>query len=151
MRLVRRTHIWLAYDFKQRRARTIKIYERMVFFMKELSCVLFQVHPGYIYYFFFSIYRYREVAVMRQWISKLGDLICLWQVWIKIIFPVKPYLWRDLAVQRDRDLCCQVQCIAVQDRQRPWESQAHRADLRIRRCPKIRRAPAEDLALCLQL
>ena len=86
-----------------------------------------------------------DVAVLRQRLVVLRDLVPLGQVRIKVVLARETRLRVDAAVQRQRTLDGQFHRLAAQHGQRSGQPQANGAHVGIGRRAKTGRAPAKDL------
>ena len=86
-----------------------------------------------------------EVAVERDRLVVLGDLVVLRLVGVEVVLPREAAPGRDLAVEREADADGRLDRGRVERRQRTRQTQAHRADLGVGLGPEVRRAPAEHL------
>ena len=86
-----------------------------------------------------------EVAVERDRLVVLGDLIILRLIRVEVVLPGEPAPRRDLAVQRQADPDGRLHGRLVEGGQRAGQAQAHRAHLGVGFGAEIRRAGAEHL------
>ena len=93
----------------------------------------------------------RDATRRRQWAFVLRDLIALWQVGIEVILPREDRQQVNAAVERERGTDGKIDDVLIEHRQRAGESEAHRADLHVRRRTKLGRAAAECLGTREQL
>jgi hypothetical protein len=70
-----------------------------------------------------------EVAVSRERLLELGDLIALRQVRIEVVLPREDGVLVNLAVKPECSSYPQLDCFPVEDRQRSGETQAHGTDV----------------------
>jgi hypothetical protein len=92
-----------------------------------------------------------DPAKLGQRLVVLRNLVALGQVGIEVIFPRENRGLIDSAIQRHRRQRGELHGFLVQHGQSPRQSQAHRANVRIRRIAKPRRAGAENLGHRQQL
>ena|SRR5689334_8887842 len=92
-----------------------------------------------------SICRNLDVSVLSDGLVVLGNLVSLGQVGIEVVFAGEDRGLADLAIQRHGCTNRVLDGLSIQNRKRSRQSQAHRADVRIRRRAKLRRASAKRL------
>src|SRR4051812_37600089 len=87
-------------------------------FMHRLTRVLFEVRASDTYSLLFSRLEPRdEKTVLTKWLFILANLITLWQIRIKIVFPREDALLSYLAIQSNRRSNPQLNRKLINDRQ----------------------------------
>ena len=92
-----------------------------------------------------------EVAVDRDRLVVLADLVVLRLVRVEVVLPGEPAPRRDVAVQRQPDADGRLDGGLVEHRQRTGQPQAHRAHLGVGLGAELVGAPAEHLGRGRQL
>ena len=90
-------------------------------------------------------------ALERDRLVVLAGLEVLRHVRVEVVLPREPAPLRDLAVERQPDPDRRLHGLAVDDRHRAGEPEAHRADRRVRLLAERRRAAAEHLGRGVEL
>src|SRR3974390_841306 len=84
--------------------------------------------------------------MLGQGFVKLRNLVALGQIGIEVVFSCEDAGRVHTAIQRHGCQSAELDCPAVQNRQRSRKPQTYRAYVGVRRVPKPRGAAAEDLA-----
>ena len=144
------THIRLWYNLYQRNSASVIINQWCIipFIVNELSCIFLHMHFMDPHFFLsasaFNLY----ISISCDWKIKLGNLIVLRIIRIKIVLAVKFTYLRDLTVCCKSDRHRIFYNLLIQYRKRPRHTGADRAGMRIR-CPtKFGTASTENLCLC---
>jgi len=144
--------IGVAHDFDQRHAGAVQVDDRIAAdAVQVLAGVFFHVRacdadaPG------FAVDFDVEVALGRERLLELADLVALGQVRIKVVLAGEDAAFVNRAAERQRRSYGQLYRFTVDDRQRAGQTQTNRANVGVRRLPEVRAAAAEELRLRQQL
>src|SRR5262252_3877917 len=83
-------------------------------------------------------------AALRKGAVVLRDLIALRQIGIKIIFPREDRFVVDLKIEGEGRLARHLHGLAVEYRQRAWQTQTDRTGVVVRLLPELGRTCAKD-------
>src|SRR5688572_26148332 len=119
--------------------------------MERLACVLFHMDALYTDFLVSSVNEDLDETMLRQRPVVLRNLVAFGEVGIKVVL-AGPLRFRvDLAVQAQRSLKRHRDGHAIQNRQRPRQTKAYRARVKVRRFTELRRTGAEELRIREQL
>src|SRR6185312_5410279 len=86
-----------------------------------------------------------EVPVLAERLVELADLVALRQVGIEVVLPREAAGHAQAAAEGERGADGHADRVAVEDRERAGQAEAHRAHVRVGRRAEFGRATAEDL------
>src|SRR5262245_36664633 len=116
-------------------------------FVERLSGVFLHVNALHSYLFSLGIYRDFDKPMLRQRPVVLRDLISLGKVRIEVVLTRPLRIRVDGAVQTDARLHRHRYRRTIENRQSPWQTEAHRTRVHVRWFAKLRRAGAKELGI----